>query len=81
MSTFLDIPGEDKEKIDPKAVATSLKSSFESYYLAEKVKIERRKKDLKALKLRAGIKDDIVPAIASNIAAVLYDTVQGRSTT
>lgn len=69
----------DNSILDPKQLASLLKSSFDEYYKTQEALLERKEKDLKVLKRRAGIKEDNVPETTKNIVDVLYDKLIGTS--
>ena len=72
MTSYVELP-QDREKLDPKQLANRLKTDFKSYYDTKKVVLDRRKLDIAALKARAGIKENNLPAVTNNVIGKLYN--------
>ena len=66
---------EDEDALNLKKLSSKLKSSFSEYYKQEKAILDRKKKDLKALKARIGVTASNVPDIAFNIASQIHENM------
>lgn len=60
-------------------IAEKLNTAFDAFYRSEKKVLERKKKDIKALKARAGVENTNTPVLLRNIVPTIHDKLTGLS--
>lgn len=66
---------EDEDALNAKRLANKLDKAFSRYYEQEKSRLERKQKDLVALKARAQITDTNVPQLALDIVNKIHENM------
>ena len=60
-------------------IADKLSNAFDRFYKSERKLLQRKRKDIRALKARAGVEDTNTPVLLRNIVPTIHDKLVGLS--